>query len=42
MLVLNSKIIDYKDFLYTAEEGYIGLQYHGDEVWFRNIRIKEM
>ncbi|MDR0995599.1 MAG: DUF1080 domain-containing protein [Tannerella sp.] len=23
-------------------EGYIGLQDHGDDVWFKNIRIKEM
>lgn len=22
--------------------GYIGLQHHGDEVWFRNIRIREI
>lgn len=41
-MVLNSKFKDYEDFLNTADEGYIGLQDHGDDVWFRNIKIKEM
>jgi len=41
-MVLNSKFKDYEDFLNTAQEGYIGLQDHGDDVWFRNIKIKEL
>jgi hypothetical protein len=41
-MVLNSKFKDYEDFLHTAEEGYIGLQDHGDDVWFRNIKIKAL
>jgi alpha-3'-ketoglucosidase len=41
-MVLNSKFKDYPDFLNTADEGYIGLQDHGDDVWFRNIKIKEL
>lgn len=41
-MVLNSKFKDYQWFLNTAEEGFIVLQDHGDDVWFRNIKIKEM
>ena len=42
IMVENSKFKDYEDFINTAEEGYIGLQDHGDDVWFRNIKIREM
>jgi alpha-3'-ketoglucosidase len=41
-MVLNSKFKDYPDFLDLATEGYIGLQDHGDDVWFRNIKIREL
>ncbi|MDD5507602.1 MAG: DUF1080 domain-containing protein [Bacteroidales bacterium] len=38
----SSKFKDYELFINTAEEGYIGLQDHGDDVWFRNIKIKKL
>lgn len=38
----DSKFKDWEWFINTAKEGYIGLQDHGNDVWFRNIRIKEM
>ncbi len=38
----NSKFRDWPNFINTAEEGYIGLQDHGDDVWFRNIKIREL
>lgn len=41
-MVAGSKFKDYDLFINTAEEGHIGLQDHGDDVWFRNIRIREL
>lgn len=36
----NSKFKDWEWFINTAREGYIGLQDHGNDVWFRNIKIR--
>lgn len=38
----NSKFKDYEMFINTATEGYIGLQDHGDDVWFKNIKIRRL
>jgi len=36
----SSKFKDWEMFVNTAKEGYIGLQDHGNDVWFRNIKLK--
>jgi hypothetical protein len=36
-----SKFRDMKRFA-VEKEGHIGLQHHGEEAWFRNIRIREL
>jgi Domain of Unknown Function (DUF1080) len=38
----DSKFKDWEWFINTAKEGFIGLQDHGNDVWFRNIKIREM
>lgn len=38
----NSKFKEWPEFINTAQTGYIGLQDHGDDVWFRNIKIREL
>jgi hypothetical protein len=39
-MIANSKFKDYEWFANPAKEGYIGLQDHGSDVWFRNIKLK--
>lgn len=44
-MVADSKFKDWENFLNAGgddKEGYIGLQDHGDDVWFRNIKIKRL
>ena len=40
-LVAGSKFVEYPDFG-TSLRGYIGLQDHGSQVWYRNIKIREL
>jgi len=42
-MVANSKFKDWEGFKNgPAKEGYIGLQDHGYDCWFRNIKIREL
>lgn len=44
-MVENSKFKGWENFINTGgeeQEGYIGLQDHGDDVWYRNIKLKVM
>jgi hypothetical protein len=44
-MIDSSKFKGWKDFINAGgpnHEGYIGLQDHGNDVWFRNIKIKTM
>jgi hypothetical protein len=38
----DSKFAEFTDFINTAKEGVIGLQDHGNDVWFKNIKIKKL
>lgn len=40
-LIAKSKFASWPDFA-AAKEGHLGLQDHGDKVWFKNIKIKEL
>lgn len=40
-MVADSKFKDWPNFVNLAKEGYIGFQDHGNDVWFRNVKIKE-
>ena len=39
-MVANSKFKEMEPWKNIAQKGYIALQDHGDDVWFRNIKIK--
>jgi hypothetical protein len=41
-MVKDSKFKDWPNFINPVSEGYIALQDHGDDVWFKNIKIKEL
>ena len=42
-MIEGSKFKGWENFINAGgdnQEGYIGLQDHGDDVWFRNIKVK--
>jgi len=39
-MIANSKFKDFEWFANPAKEGFLGLQDHGSDVWFRNIKLK--
>jgi len=41
-MVANSKFAEIDDVFGKYEPGYIGLQDHNDDVWFRNIKIRKL
>ena len=44
-MVADSKFKDWQNFINAGgddKKGYIGLQDHGDDVWFRNIKIRKL
>jgi hypothetical protein len=42
-MVAKSKFPEYNpDWAKVAQQGYIGLQDHGDDVWYRNIKIRKL
>ncbi|GAO31221.1 3-keto-disaccharide hydrolase [Geofilum rubicundum] len=44
-MIADSKFAGWEEFLNAGgaeRSGFIGLQDHGDDVWFRNIKLKEM
>lgn len=40
-LIAKSKFKNWKEFM-TKDKGHIAFQYHNDDVWYRNIRIKDL
>ena len=42
-MVAKSKFPEYNpDWAEVAQEGYIGLQDHGDDVWYKNIKLRKL
>jgi len=41
-MIANSKFAEIDDVFGKYEPGYIGLQDHNDDVWFRNIKIRKL